>query len=49
MTQDIQPEVAERSFRGGRLLAIIMTVVVALAVVSALVDWLVLGPLLERI
>lgn len=49
MTQDRQSELSERTFRGGRLLAIIMSVVVALAVVSALVDWLVLGPLLERI
>ena len=39
----------ERSFRGWRLLGVLGIVVVLLAIVSAAVDWWVLGPLLERI
>ena len=37
-----------RPFRGWRLLGVIFLVVVALAVVSAVVDWLVIGPLEGR-
>ena len=39
----------EPRFRGGRLLAIWAVVIVALALVSAVVDWFVLGPLTGRI
>ncbi len=38
-----------KSFHGYRLLGVIFLVVVALAVVSAIVDWLVLGPLEGRV
>ncbi|MFK7913870.1 MAG: hypothetical protein AB8B93_08140 [Pseudomonadales bacterium] len=44
-----QPESAkERHFHGWRLLGGVMVVVVVLAVVSAVVDWLVIGPLEGR-
>jgi heme/copper-type cytochrome/quinol oxidase subunit 4 len=39
----------EKRFRGWRLLAVIFTVVVILAAVSATIDWLVIGPLEGRI
>jgi hypothetical protein len=42
-----EPEI-ERKFRGWRLLGIILCVVVVLALVSAVVDWLVIGPLEGR-
>ncbi len=38
-----------KSFHGYRLLGVIFLIVVALAVVSAIVDWLVLGPLQGRV
>ena len=38
----------EKRFHGWRLVGFIMLVVVALAVVSALVDWMVIGPLEGR-
>ena len=41
-------EFAEKRFRGWRLIGAIMLVVVALALVSALVDWAVIGPLEGR-
>lgn len=37
-----------KRFHGWRLLAVILTVVVVLAAVSAIVDWLVIGPLEGR-
>lgn len=38
-----------RKFRGWRLLGIIFIVVVVLAVISGVVDWLVIGPLDGRV
>ncbi|MEQ8861241.1 MAG: DUF3094 family protein [Pseudomonadales bacterium] len=38
----------EKRFRGWRLLAVIMSVVIVLALVSFLVDWIVIGPLEGR-
>jgi hypothetical protein len=38
----------EKRFHGWRLVGIIMGVVVVLAVVSAIVDWAVIGPLEGR-
>ena len=40
---------ANRPFRGWRLLGVIALVVVVLAVISALVDWWVIGPLEGRV
>ena len=40
---------ANRPFRGWRLLGVIGIVVVVLAVVSAIVDWVVIGPLEGRV
>lgn len=37
-----------KRFHGWRLLGVIMLVVVALAVISAVIDWLVIGPLEGR-
>ena len=42
-----QPQ--EKRFHGWRLLGVIMLIVVALALVSAAVDWLVIGPLEGRL
>ena len=42
-------EHAEKRFRGWRLIGWIMVVVVVLALVSALVDWMVIGPLEGRV
>ena len=42
-----QPD--DKKFRGWRLLGIIFIVVVVLAVVSGVVDWLVIGPLDGRV
>jgi hypothetical protein len=39
----------EKQFRGWRLLGVIMIVVVLLALVSAAVDWMVIGPLEGRV
>jgi hypothetical protein len=41
-------EKQEKKFHGWRLLGVIFLVIVALAGVSAVVDWLVLGPLEGR-
>jgi hypothetical protein len=38
----------EHHFHGWRLLGIVLAVVVALAIVSAVVDWVVIGPLEGR-
>ena len=38
----------EKKFRGWRLLGFILCVVVVLALVSAIVDWMVIGPLEGR-
>jgi len=40
---------ANRPFHGWRLLGVIAVVVVVLAVISALVDWWVIGPLEGRV
>ena len=42
-------EFAEKRFRGWRLVGVIFCVVVALAVISAIVDWVVIGPLEGRV
>ena len=39
----------EKKFRGWRLVGFIFCVVVVLAVVSAVVDWMVIGPLEGRV
>ncbi len=39
----------EKRFHGWRLVGVILLVVVALAVVSAVVDWIVIGPLEGRV
>jgi hypothetical protein len=39
---------SEKRFRGWRLLGFIMCVVVLLALISAIVDWAVIGPLEGR-
>lgn len=41
-----QPE--EKRFHGWRLLGVIVLVVVVLGLISALVDWIVIGPLEGR-
>jgi hypothetical protein len=38
----------EKRFHGWRLLGFIMTVIVIIAIVSAIVDWAVIGPLEGR-
>jgi hypothetical protein len=45
--QDDQPS-EERKFHGWRLVGFILCVVVVLALISAVVDWLVIGPLEGR-
>jgi len=42
-------ESEEKAFRGWRLLGVIMCVVVVLAAVSFVVDWMVIGPLEGRV
>jgi len=44
-----EPESDIKRFHGWRLLGVILCVVIVIAVVSALVDWLVIGPLEGRI
>jgi hypothetical protein len=39
----------EKAFRGWRLLGVIMCVVLVLAIISFVVDWLVIGPLEGRV
>ncbi len=48
MEDPVHNDESERAFRGWRLLGIIMSAVVVLAVISAAVDWIVLGPLAGR-
>ncbi len=48
MPKPTDPTEPERQFHGWRLLAVIGVVIVVLAVVSAVVDWLVIGPLEGR-
>lgn len=43
------PNDGETKFRGWRLLGFIMAVVVVIAVISAVVDYIVIGPLEGRI
>ena len=43
-----QPPAPERKFHGWRLLGIIMIVVLVIAVISAIVDWAIIGPLEDR-
>ena len=42
-------EFAEKRFRGWRLIGFIMGVVAVLAVISFIVDWVVIGPLEGRV
>ena len=42
-------EFAEKRFRGWHLLGALFGVVVMLAIISALVDWMVIGPLEGRV
>ena len=44
---DSSPE--DKKFRGWRLLGVIMAVVLLLAVISFIVDWMVIGPLEGRV
>jgi len=47
----VQPDAAaepEKKFHGWRLIGVILCVVVVIALVSALVDWIVIGPLEGR-
>lgn len=48
MTNDPHPEPPERKFHGWRLLGVIFAVVVVLALISAAVDWAIIGPLEGR-
>jgi len=48
LNREPQSTDTEKSFQGWRLLGVIGIVVVILAIVSAAVDFWVLGPLLER-
>ena len=57
MSNDLLPELQnpdthvvkpEKRFHGWRLIGIIMCVVVAIAIISAIVDWAVIGPLEGR-
>jgi len=41
-------EAEERKFHGWRLLGVIFAIVVVLAVISATVDWIIIGPLEGR-
>jgi hypothetical protein len=44
-----EPESDVKRFHGWRLLGVILCVVVVIAAASAIVDWLVIGPLEGRI
>jgi hypothetical protein len=44
-----EPEDDGRKFHGWRLLAVIIGVCVVIAVISGVIDWLVIGPLEGRI
>ena len=46
---DETPIEEDRKFHGWRLLGVLAIVVLAIAVVSAIVDWLVLGSLFDRV
>lgn len=46
---DESPTEDDRKFHGWRLLGILAVVVLALAIVSAVVDWVVLGSLFDRV
>mgnify|MGYP001815680586 CR=1 FL=1 len=48
MSPDTDNTSTEKKFRGWRLVGFILCVVVVLAVVSAFVDWMVIGPLEGR-
>jgi hypothetical protein len=47
-TSPASPPSEEKRFHGWRLVGFILLVVVVLAVVSAVVDWVVIGPLEGR-
>ncbi len=46
--EDSEVDAEEKKFHGWRLLGYIMLVVLVLAIVAGVVDWMVLGPLLGR-
>jgi len=46
--QPDSPNPEEKQFHGWRLIGVILLVVIGLAVISAVVDWLVIGPLEGR-
>ena len=46
---DETPTEDDRKFHGWRLLGVLAIVVVTIAVVSVIVDWLVLGSLFDRV
>lgn len=46
---DTRDVTGEKKFHGWRLLGVITTVVVLLAVIAFLVDWIVIGPLEGRV
>lgn len=48
MSPETNTTSTEKKFRGWRLVGFILCVVVVLAVVSAVVDWMVIGPLEGR-
>lgn len=47
--QPDSPNGEEKRFHGWRLIGVILLVVLVLAIVSAVVDWLVIGPLEGRV
>lgn len=47
-TLESVPEVPEKRFHGWRLIGFILCVVVVIAIVSAVIDWAVIGPLEGR-
>jgi hypothetical protein len=48
-TERPESSAEEKTFRGWRLLGYLAIVVFSLAMVAAVVDWMVLGPLLGRV
>ena len=48
MTEPEEPSPPEEKFHGWRLLGVIFLVFLTVAIISAIVDWLVIGPLEGR-